>query len=540
MHCQIPSVVYQKDKRSGITYAYESVSYWDKDKQQSRAKRTLIGRLDPETGEIVPTDGRCRKKKEAPAAATRGPQAAEQVVRCFYGATYLLDKIGEKLGITADLKKCFPDTCRQILSIAYYLILEDKSPLYRFEKWSGLHKHPYGKEITSQRNSELFASITEEAKCKFFSLQGKRRTETEFWAYDITTISSYSKLLRQVQYGWNKEHDRLPQLNLALVFGEKSNLPFYYRKLAGNIPDSKTVKNLLTELDILGFSKVKLIMDRGFYSEDNINALFKEHLKFVIAAKMALALIRKELDPIYDHFRNFEHYSEKYELYYHTVQAEWLYSQYRPYKKDHLTEPSWIYIHYYYNIDQAAEDEKAFDRMLIALRHELESGNRRPEHEQLYKKYFETKTTPKRGTKATVIEEVVGKAKRYYGFFALLTNETIDAITALELYRNKDVVEKAFGNLKERLNMRRTLVSSEQSLEGKLFIQFVALIYLSYIKKQMQDSDLFKSYTLQGMLDKLDVIECFEAPGQKLRVGEVLGKQNDIYQGLEIAPPASL
>ena len=43
------AIVYQTDKRSGITYAYESVSYWDKDKQQSRAKRTLIGRVDSET-----------------------------------------------------------------------------------------------------------------------------------------------------------------------------------------------------------------------------------------------------------------------------------------------------------------------------------------------------------------------------------------------------------------------------------------------------------------------------------------------------------
>jgi hypothetical protein len=45
-----------------------------------------------------------------------------------------------------------------------------------------------------------------------------------------------------------------------------------------------------------------------------------------------------------------------------------------------------------------------------------------------------------------------------------------------------------------------------------LFVQFVALIYLSYTKKQMQDNDLFKTYTLQSALDKLDVIECFEQP----------------------------
>lgn len=534
------TIVYQKDKRSGITYAYESVSYWDKDKKQSRAKRTLIGRVDTETGAIITTDGRGRKKQESPTTVKRGPVPSIQTARTFYGATYLLDAIGEKLGIAEDLKQCFPGIYRQILSIVYYLILEDHNPLYRFEKWSHIHKHPYGKNIPSQRSSEIFASITEEAKSQFFRLQGKRRMDKEFWAYDITSISSYSEGLRHVQYGRNKEGDPLAQLNLALVFGESSNLPFYYRKLAGNIPDSKTIKNLLAELNVLGFSKVKLVMDRGFYSEDNINALFKEHLKFLISAKMSLALIRRELDDIYDRFRTFEHYSEKYELYCHTVQTEWQYTEYRPYKGDTRFETRRIYIHYYYNIDKAAEDEKAFDRKLIAMRQELESGHRVAEHESFYKKYFETKTTPKRGTRVTVNEEAVTKAKRYYGYFALMTNETMDAITALELYRNKDVVEKAFGNLKERLNMRRTLVSSEQSLDGKLFVEFVALIYLSYIKKQMQDTDLFKTYTLQSALDKLDIIECFEAPGQKLRVGELLEKQKEIYISLGVDPPPSL
>ena len=54
-------IIYQTDKRSGITYAYENKAYWDKEKKQSRSKRTLIGRVDPETGNIIPTDGRCKK-----------------------------------------------------------------------------------------------------------------------------------------------------------------------------------------------------------------------------------------------------------------------------------------------------------------------------------------------------------------------------------------------------------------------------------------------------------------------------------------------
>lgn len=57
------AIIYQHDKRSGITYAYDSHSYWDKEKKTSRAARKLIGRLDPTSGEIIPTDGRCRKDK---------------------------------------------------------------------------------------------------------------------------------------------------------------------------------------------------------------------------------------------------------------------------------------------------------------------------------------------------------------------------------------------------------------------------------------------------------------------------------------------
>ena len=113
------AIVYQKDKRSGITYAYESISHWDKEKKQSRAKRTLIGRLNPATGEIIATDGRGRKHDIPAIPPKQGPVPAAFTRRRFFGATYLFDQIGEKIGITADLKQCFPKNYKKILSIAY-------------------------------------------------------------------------------------------------------------------------------------------------------------------------------------------------------------------------------------------------------------------------------------------------------------------------------------------------------------------------------------------------------------------------------------
>ena len=128
----MPAIVYQTNKKTGVTYAYESVSHWDKDKRQSRAIRKCIGRVNPLTKEITPT----RKRTEAAIRekVRRGPVPITRISRSFYGATYLFDQIGEDTGVAEDLKVCFPESYRQILSIAYYLILEDRNPLSRFPR----------------------------------------------------------------------------------------------------------------------------------------------------------------------------------------------------------------------------------------------------------------------------------------------------------------------------------------------------------------------------------------------------------------------
>ena len=478
------AIVYQTNKKTGVVYAYESVSYWDKDKQQSRARRKCIGRVDPDTQKIIQTR---KKPPEAGKRRKRGPVPITKANRAFFGATYLFDRIGEETGVTADLKRCFPDCYQQILSIAYYLILEDRNPLSRFPRWSVMHRHPFGDIIASQRSSELFASISEEARQRFFHLQGKRRVEKEYLAYDSTSISSYSKCLKQVRWGKNKDHDHLPQINLSLLFGQESRLPFYYRKLAGNIPDVKTLNKLLLDMNNLGYQKIKVVLDRGFFSAANINDLYRHHMKFLIAARLSLTLVKTHLDTVRDAMRSWTYYSQSHQLYAYMLPVTWNYVQDCPYKGDTIKEDRRMYLHLFYSPDRALEDEKAFNNRLAALQEELESGQRHLDHEKQYARYCEVKTTPVRGTKVIAKEEALTEAKRDYGYFALLSNDIREPIDALEIYRNKDLVEKAFENLKERLNMRRLTVSSEESLDGKLFVQFVALIFLSYITRKMQE-----------------------------------------------------
>ena len=519
---------------NGIEYVFKDWSVWDKEKQYSTHKREYIGKIVD--GEFVPNK-RYELEMALAEEKKRGPKSSKVSSRKFYGATYLFDQMGEQLGITADLQSCFPKQWNKILSLAYFLILEDRNPLSRFPKWARTHEHPYEKELSSQRLSELCGSIDESAKMEFFKKQVARRAESEYLAYDTTSISSYSQSLTQVKYGYNKDHDPLPQINLAMVFGEDSRLPVYYRKLPGNMSDVKTVTKLIHELEYFNIPKVKLVMDRGFYSRDNITALMDKHYSFLIGLKTSLKMVQDKRKEVGRDILNRSHYLSDEQVYVVSSQEIWKFEKTMPRSKEVIQEDRRVYLQLYYNDIRGAEERMSFHRMLDGLQNELSAGNKVKEHESQYDKYFAITQTPVRGVKIEPKEEAIADKLDRCGYFALLSNHVCDPKEALYIYRAKDLIEKAFGNLKERLNGRTTTVFSEENLDGKLFIQFVALMVMSQVQKVMTENGLFKKYTMQGLLDELDIIELFRQSGKRAYPGEITQKQIDIYRYFEVSAP---
>nr|WP_197046629.1 transposase [Oceanobacillus salinisoli] len=155
----------------------------------------------------------------------------------------------------------------------------------------------------------------------------------------------------------NKDHDPLQQMNLALLFGEKSGLPVYYRKLPGNIADVKTIQNMLSNIDFLKLDKVKFVMDRGFYSEANINAFYEKHYKLLIAAKTSLKFVKQKLDEVRVSMVTRKHFSSKYGLYYVSFLMDWNYKQTKKRTGKVIDGKRRIYLHLFYN-DQKATDDK--------------------------------------------------------------------------------------------------------------------------------------------------------------------------------------
>ena len=74
-----------KKEKTGITYVYMNEPYWDKEKRQSRAKRTLLGKLEHGSGEIIPTRSYQKKpEQQVVPQAKRGPVPITAVRRSFY------------------------------------------------------------------------------------------------------------------------------------------------------------------------------------------------------------------------------------------------------------------------------------------------------------------------------------------------------------------------------------------------------------------------------------------------------------------------
>ncbi|MEM7402804.1 MAG: transposase, partial [Myxococcota bacterium] len=165
------------------------------------------------------------------------------------------------------------------------------------------------------------------------------------------------------------------------------------------------------------------------------------------------------------------------------------------------------YLHIYYNAKRAAQEFDRFTRLLIKYRDELLAGKPREEHEEYYQRYFFIKKTPKRGLKVTFNNQAIQKhRKRYSGFFCILSNQIKTAKEALNVYRTKDVVENSFDDLKNHLDMKRLRVHTSTAMDCRLFLQFLALLYISSIRNIIQADSKLKYLTAGEVLEEMEAV----------------------------------
>ena len=484
---------------NGTTYVYENTSYWDKDTKKTRHKRVSVGHLDPITKKLIPN----RKKGDAARSRSAASYDTERCSVLGIGIKNLLDKAVSDIGLMKLLASVFPEDWNRILTCAYYLVSEGGA-LAHVEKWQGGNKAPYEGFLTSQRISELLRRITPSLQQDFFIKWISQNQQKEFYAMDITSVSSYSDFINFVRWGYNRDGEDLPQINLLMVTGIESHLPLYYRMLPGSLKDVNSVLESLKNFKLLDSKLFHFVMDKGFYSEPNIDAFYDSHKKFLMGVPFTTDLACEAVEEYRDGIKSHHNFCCVYgdELYAITEPMEW--------------DGHRFYRHVYYDSYKAALDEKKFDHELYCCKKELLSGKRVKGHESYYKNYFIINETPVRGIKVEFDEDAIAKHKKNrIGWFVLVSNDIKDKVRALEVYRSKDAVEKCFDDMKNDLDMKRLRMHTEATVEGRIFIQFIALLITTHLKQLMNDAGWFKDYNLQEVLNEMKTIREVSISGRR-------------------------
>jgi transposase len=517
------------NKKTGVSYVYEYTPYWDKEKKQGRNKQVCIGKIDPVSGEIIPSKRLASHGTSPQAAApdsipgSSPTTATAQIV----GPSLILDSMSERLGLAKLLKSCFPQTYQQIIVMAYYLVMEGGA-LSFCSAWCKSHAPTLASSVSSQRISESLQSITTDQKQTFLDRWMKKILEDDYLCYDITSISSYSQINEYIKYGYNRDGESLPQLNLAILFGQKGQLPVYFQRMPGNITDVSTMPNLLKTFKALGIKGLSYVLDKGFYSKKNVDELVNSSHKFLIAVPLNNKWLQKAIDDVYETIHGPEGYCKLDDeiLYVHTRIYLWGGKRHR------------CYLHLYYNAKARAEAIDQFNEDLLIYKEELEKGKLNSKHQDAYDSFFIITHTLKRGMRVTYnMEAVKQHINRYCGFQAILSNRIKDPVEALRIYRDKDVVEKSFDDLKNQLDMKRLRMHSSRATDGRLLVQFVALILMSALRKEMRKSQLIKNYTVRELLKEMETLTKITYTGRYGHIlTEVTKTQQEILTKLNIVP----
>lgn len=461
----------------------------------------------------------------------------------LYGDTLLLKEAASASGIEEDLQEVFGDEVAQdILSIAFYLLTEDKN-LNRMEASQRIHWFPTARAMDPTRITRITQFFTKDSMDKFMALRRKRAGEEALWfGVDSTSISSYSQGLADVKWGKNKEHDILRQTGLMVMYDMKSNLPVHYRKLPGNIPDSRTMRLLIDELKSVGFSNAGFILDRDYLTKENLDLLVPDSLKAIFMAKTTLTAVRtaiREASSVEGNILKTGTYLEGHDCYGKDYVYPYSYKETEG-KGRGVELPQRLCL--YFDPERQGIEMKEISKRCAEEERSLEYHKTNqivPDEQslkQLTKYHHVELDNAGLITAYTLQNTVVENEMMMSGYFAVVCcNMPIKEYSldwVLDKYGMRDKQEKAFMYYKSWQGGRRTRTSTESGTEGRFFIQFVTLILNCLIHNLLADSskelnDKFASPW--AILDEMTSVRLMEVKGRKPKVSKFVGWQVKIF-----------
>ena len=361
--------------------------------------------------------------------------------------------------------------------------------------------------LTSQRACELFSSIEENNAQDFFRNWIKLNLGGRYACYDVTSVSSYAREITHIAWGYNRDHEKLPQFNVGLFARTDNGMPLYCSSYNGAINDFTNLPAVARRARSAGLNdKFMLVMDGAFCDGSTVDYVSSLDYKFLVGAPLA---------------DNYPGVSAKV-LAWHTSQGSALRYLDSSHDSHYICESA------PFQVSNTAGNLLMY--RFKELQHEQEMGllDRLSEMECLLSdKHLELTTQQLKGCEKffTVSgaqpgrtfsrnTELIENELALCGAMALFTNDfTLEPSGALRQYRFKDHAEKGFADLKNEIMGERMRVHTKAAMQGKLLMLFIALVLRKLFRLKLGDYIRENRSSLDDCIKKLMDIECVKYNG---------------------------
>lgn len=527
-------------KINGTPYVYiERGRTYSKEKKYSLPKRTCIGKGDPEQKDFMfPNE---KFLKFFPRELLPSEKEGEIRSGCLrVGAFLVIRKVISDYKLDEMIARIIGPYAGLFLDLAAYSIITEDNAGQYYPDYAYNHAlfTEDMKVYSDSKVSDFLRDVTVDQRIRFLNEWNERRDHREriYLSYDSTNKKSQAGDIEMVELGHAKEGDCEEIFNYAVAYDHDNREPLFYESYPGSIVDISQLQHTLKKARGYGYRHVGFILDRGYFCKENIRFMDENGYDFVIMVKGMMSLVKALVLEARGSFENDRRNSIRaFKVSGTTVR-----------RKLFASDEKERYFHIYYDDGRKAADrerlEDRIDRMGRKLR-ELMGEPVRPSGD--YKKYFdlvfwheghEDEKFMSGIEKAGVINREI----ELCGYFVIVTSAKMTAEEALVLYKGRDDSEKTFRADKSYLGANCERVYSNESVDTKILIGFIATIIRNKIytllKEETGRMDRKPNFmTVPAALKELEKIELLrDADGEYILDHAVTATQKTILNAFSM------
>ncbi len=494
------------------TYIYYVYGHeYSKDKRYTVPKNTSIGRLAEDASRMYPNDKYFQYYPDAemPEETMNTDTSRSSCLRA--GAYLVIRKIIAEYHLDEMLDAIIGRDSGLFLDLAAYSIITENNAGQYYPEYA--YNHPlFTKDMhvySDSKVSDFLGSITVDQNIAFQENWNSKRDHREkiYISYDSTNKNCQAGDVDLAEFGHAKDDQDKPIINISMAYDRNNAEPLFYEEYSGSIVDVNQLQNMLEKAKSYGYRKVGFILDRGYFSRENIRYMDKNGYSFIIMMRGMKKLVKSLVNEVKGSFESKREYSIRdYKVSGITVK-----------RKLYESDEKERYFHVFFNEKKRHAEREKLEGRIDRYVSFLQAKEGKNADVSSFTKYFDLIYYHK-GKADQKFEcareryDVINEEIELCGYFVIITSEAMTAKEAIELYKGRDASEKLFRADKSFLGNKSFRVYTSESVRAKIFIAFVALIIRNKIytllKEQEKRSKTKQNFmTVPAALRELEKIE---------------------------------